>query len=190
MQISLLCSVHWLLINGAQLELELQQYLDIPFPASWRRDNCTAVLLFRLCWPCGQTGCLARPGLCLLRLTIFTSGLVCSAALWEAKANQLMKVTYGPSVTSRPNLQTKATTVLLQLLSYYLNSIHPWHSQQHQNWSDQSPYTDGCGGGAYIIYTIFTYHSVTRSTGSAIPGGQNSHYKVQAVTTLTLSSPG
>ena len=87
---------------------------------------------------------------------IFTSGLVCYAARGEAKANQLMKVTYGPSVTSRPNLQTKATTVLLQLLSYYLNSIHPWHSQQHQNWSDQSPYTDGWSEGVRI--SLYTYH--------------------------------
>ena len=145
-------------------------------------EEIIAQELFRLCWPGGLTGCLARAG--LLRLTIFTSGLVCSAALWEAKANQLMKVTYGPSVTSRPNLQTKATTVLLQLLSYYLNSIHPWHSQQHQNWSDQSPYTDGwC---AYIIYIRYHYH--THSPGPCVYTFSVEGQPSRGVTTLIIKS--
>ena len=154
-----------------------QQYLDIPFPASWRRDNCTAQFL--LLAVAGQAVSAAPD-------KIFTSGLVCYAARGEAKANQLMKVTYGPSVTNRPNLQTKATTVLLQLLSYYLNSIHPWHSQQHQNWSDQSPYTDGWSEGVRI--SLYTYHYHTSATLTDIqsvvrvnpPGGSE----------LSLSRPG
>ena len=98
-----------------------------------------------------------------------------------------MKVTYGPSVTNRPNLQTKATTVLLQLLSYYLNSIHPWHSQQQQNWSDQSPYTGGWSeGGAYILsyvsgtLPVYVYIHYTVSVRVNQPGGSE----------LSLSSPG
>ena len=156
-----LCTVQWLLINGScQGNILIFHFLgleeEIIVAGAYSRSS-GSVLAAGCLAPAGQANCW------LLRLQIFTSGLDCSGVLWEAKANQLTKVTYGPSVTNRLNLQPRQQQRYRD--SYYLNSIHPWHSQQqHRTLLTDKPvrpvgqYTHThtrswwCDGGAYVIH--------------------------------------